>query len=223
MAKGVVAVAAISLQHHAAEALPEVAMPEVAMPEGDIPQVATAMPEGDMPGVGTLGLEWGRMALDRAPETRSARAPQIVIGTATTTGTMPAVIGEIRMANGVGGMATGGFIPGRMSCSLAILAFPGGGVGAGARGPAGDGAAAIRMDITATAILTTAAMVTRIMVTAMDTVPSTSLSMETAANPEWRSCSSDSHALVITKDPLTESSGHKRSAQSARTNRRMAT
>src|ERR1044071_6458570 len=61
-------------------------------------------------------------------------------------------IGGIRTANGVGGMATNGVMPGLMLSSLAILAFRGGGVGAGVHGRAGD----ILMDITAMAIRTTA-------------------------------------------------------------------
>lgn len=145
----------------------------------------------------------------------------------TTTGTAAAVIGETTMANGVGGTGTDGVIPTIMWSSSAILAFLGGGVGAGAHGQAGAGD--IRTDITAMAILTTAAGVIPTMVTAMgmvmatDTAQSTSLSTVAAANPELLNCSGDCHALVITADPLTESLGHRRDVQSGRTNKTTAT
>ena len=95
-----------------------------------------------MLGVAILALEWGLMALVRLAGTSPALVRRLVIGagaitgTAATTGTAALVIGEIRMANGDGGTGTGGVIPAIMWSSLAILAFPGGGVGAGARGPA---------------------------------------------------------------------------------------
>jgi hypothetical protein len=182
-----------------------------------------------MLGVAILALEWGLMALDGVAGTSPAPVRRLVIGagaitgTAATTGTAALVIGEITMVNGGGGTGTGGVIPAIMWSSLAILAFPGGGVGAGARGPAGAGV--IPMDITGTAILTTAAMIIPIMVTATDTVPSTStsLSTEAAANPELPSCRGDWDALVITTGPLTEFSGHKRGAQFVRTSRNTAT
>ena len=126
-------------------------------------------------------------------------------------------------------METGGVIPVRMWCSSAILAFPGGGVGAGARGQVTDGVTHMDMedmDITATATPTTAAVVIPTMGTAtvttdtaMDTQPSTNLSTAVAANPESLSCNGGCHGLVITMDPLTESSGHKRGAQSGRTSK----
>src|SRR5438876_7265287 len=130
-------------------------------------------------------------------------------------------------------MATDSSMRGPMSSSSEALAFPGGGVGAGVHGQAGDGAGATHMDITATVIRTTAAMVIPTMVTAMDTVASTSLSTDTAAStslsteiaasPESRNCNVGCNALVITTDPLTESWGHKRGAQSGPTNRSTAT
>src|SRR5947207_14880353 len=92
------------------------------------------------------------------------------------------VTGETRTADGVGGMATDSFITGIMWSSLAVLAFPGGGVGAGGHGQAGAGGGATHMDITATLIRTTAAMVIPTMVTAMHTVASTSLGTDTAAS-----------------------------------------
>jgi peptidoglycan DL-endopeptidase CwlO len=181
------------------------------------------------------------MALDGAAATGT------VIGTAPT-GTALVATGEIGTADGVGGTATDGGIPGIMWCSLAILAFPGGGVGAGVRGLAGDGAGATRMDITATVTRTTAAMVTAMETVAStslstetvaspslstdtvasislstDTAASTSLSTEIAASPESRNCNVGCNALAITTDPLTESWGHKRGAQSGRTNRSTAT
>lgn len=95
----------------------------------------------------------------------------------------------------------------------------GGGVGAGVL----VGVTHMDMDITATAIPTTAAVVIPTMATAtgtaMDTEPSTNLSTAAAANPELRSCSGGWHGLVITMDPLTESSAHKRGAQSGRTSK----
>jgi hypothetical protein len=89
-------------------------------------------------------------------------------------------IGGIRTANGVGGMATNGVMPSLMLSSLAILAFRGGGVGAGVHGRAGD----ILMDITAMVIRTTA---TRTMATVMAmvttvTVTGTAMAPEMAAN-----------------------------------------
>jgi hypothetical protein len=60
----VVAVAAISLQHRAAEASLRVAMPEVAI-RGVPIMLEADTPGGHMPGAAMLGLEWDRMALDR--------------------------------------------------------------------------------------------------------------------------------------------------------------
>ena len=240
MAGAVVAAAVIPLQHHGAEAMLEVVMLAPVMLEVailapvmlEVAILALVMPEVAilalvMPGVVIPALEWGLIALDRVAGTSPAAVRRLVIGvgaitgTVATTGTAALVIGEIRMANGGGGTGTGGVIPAIMWSSLAILAFPGGGVGAGARGPAG----VIPMDITGTAILTTAAMIIPIMVTATDTVPSTStsLSTEAAANPELPSCRGDWHALVITTGPLTEFSDHKRGAQFVRTSRNTAT
>ena len=142
-----------------------------------------------------------------------------VIGTGAATGTAPVVIGGIRTAVGVGGMAIDGVTQGIMWSSLAVLAFPGGGVGAGVHGLAGDGAT--RMDITGTVTRTTALAT---MATAMDTGPSISMdSMEIAASPESPNYNAGCNALVITTDPLTESWGDKRGAQSGHTNRTTAT
>ena len=58
-----------------------------------------------------------------------------------------------------------------------------------------------------------------IMDTATDTAPSTSLTTETPADPESPSCNGGCHALAITMDPLTESWGRKRGAQSGRTSK----
>lgn len=225
----VVAAAVISHQHHGAEALLEVVMLPGAILALVMPVVAILALV--MLGVAILALEWGLMALDRVEGTSPARVRRLVIGagaitgTAATTGTAALVIGEIRMANGDGGTGTGGVIPAIMWSSLAILAFPGGGVGAGARGPAGVEVIRTDMDITATEILITVATVIPIMGTATDTAPSTniSLSTEAAANPELPSCSGDWHALVITTGPLMEFSDHKRGAQFVRTSSNTAT
>jgi len=174
------------------------------------------------------------MALDGAVATGTALERGIVTGTAlAATGTAPVVTGEIRTADGVGGMATDLSMRGTTSSSSEALAFPGGGVGDGVHGLAGDGAGATRMDITATVIPTTAAMVLLTMVMAMDTAASTNLSTDTvaspslstemAASPESPNYNAGCNVLVITTDPLTESWGHKRGAQSGRTNRNTAT
>ena len=245
------AVAAIPLRWHAAEALLEVDMPQAAMLMVAILEVATllavatlavAILEAHMPAVAMAGQEGERMALGVA-ETSPAPAPRIVpetlaigvaeIGTGAITGTAAAVTGEIRMGGGVGGMATDSFTPGLTLFSSVILAFPGGGVGAGARGQVGDGVTRMDMedmDITVMTIPTTAAVVIPTMATAMGTVMattdtemdmerSTNLSTEVAANPESPSCNGGCHGLVITMDPLTESSGHKPGAQSGRTSK----
>ena len=106
------------------------------------------------------------MALDGMAETGTAPEHGIVIGPARTSTALVAT-GETGTADGVGGMATDGGIPGIMWSLLAIMAFPGGGVGAGVHGLTGEAAGATRMDITATVIPTTAAMVILTMVTAM--------------------------------------------------------
>jgi hypothetical protein len=219
------AAAAIPLRHHAAEALLEV-----------------DMPQGDMPEVAMLGLEWGRLELDGTALIGPARGTMAAIGTAptmavigaaettgmvvigrvTTTGTAATVIGEIPMANGVGGTATGGVIPGTTWCSLAILAFRGGGVGAGALGQ-GAGAADTGDTPTVITATVTATAMAMAMDMATDTAPNTSLSTEIAANPESPSCNGGCHGLATTVDPSTESSGRKRGAQSGRTSKNMAT
>lgn len=253
-----VAVVAIPLPWHAAEALLEVDMPRADMLaaatlEPGMPEVGMlAMPEAVTPevlmlgvatrGVATLEPASRQMVLDGTARTSHAPAARIVrgpapmgvaeIGTVTTTGTTATAIGKIRMANGVGGTGTNGVIPAIMLSSSATLAFPGGGVGAGAPGPVGVGAVTrMGMDITATriptmaavVILTTVTAMDPVTATAMDTAPSTNLSTAVAASPELPNFSGDCHALVITADPLTESLGQKRDAQFRRTSRSTAT
>jgi len=151
------------------------------------------------------------------------------------------IIGEIRTADGVGGTVTDGVLPETTSCSLAALAFHGGGAGAGALGQAGVGAGAQAGDpltvITATVILLMVAdPAIPITATATDTAPSTSLrtvslstvslstvNMETAANPESPSCNDGCHGLAITMDPSMESLGRRLVAQSGTTNKHTAT
>ena len=119
------------------------------------------------------GEEWARLALDGMAATGTALEHGIVIGTARTSTALVAT-GETGTADGVGGMAADGGIPGIMWSLLAIMVFRGGGVGAGVHGLTGEAAGVTRMDITATAIPTTAAMVILTMVTAMVTAASTS-------------------------------------------------
>jgi hypothetical protein len=247
----VVAAAAITLRHHAAEALLE-----VDMLQGDMPGV-------DMPGVAMVGPGWGRLELAGTVLTGPVRgtaaigtvaaigtAPtrRAVIGAAATTGmaiigvaTTGMATGEIRTADGVGGTVTGGVLPETMSCLLAALAFHGGGAGAGALGAAAGvaagAAAGVVTVIMATVILTMVAD-PAIPITAMatDTAPSTSLrtvnlstvslstvSMETAANPESPSCNDGCHGLAITMDPSMESLGRRLVAQSGITSKHTAT
>ena len=196
------AAAAITLRHHAAEALLEV-----------------DMPQGDMPGVAMLGLEWGRLELDGAVLTGPARGTVAAIGRAPTM----AVIGAVAIT-GVAEIGTaiigimGIIIMTMMWSSSAASAFRGGGVG----DPAGAGTTAIPTAIILMATVArtgTVTAVTRmvmatgiIMDTAMvmateatDTAPSINLATETAANPESPSCNSGCHGLAITVDPSTES------------------
>ena len=100
--------------------------------------VAVAATSVECHAAASLVAEWARLM---APAGAA-------IGTGAATGTAPVVIGGIRTAVGVGGMAIDGVTQGIMWSSLAVLAFPGGGVGAGVHGLAGDGAT--RMDITGT-------------------------------------------------------------------------
>src|SRR5512132_1289999 len=58
-----------------------------------------------------------------------------------------------------------------------------------------------------------------IMDTATDTAPSTSLTTETPADRESRSCNGGCHGLAIIVDPSTEAWGRKRGAQSGRTSK----
>jgi hypothetical protein len=211
---------------------------------------AAALLEADMHREHTVeaaiirGLEWDPMPPDITAVTLPVTALPLVIGTGligvaeigtaaigvvTTIGTAAVAIGKTRTENGVGGTGTDGVIPITMSCSLATLAFPGGGAGAGARGQVGAGDTAITAMAThitvATAILTTVmgmatGTVTRtVMATEMDTAPNTNLAMAIAANPELPSYSGDCREPAITADPLTGYLGHKRGAQFERTSR----
>ena len=200
------AAAAITLRHHAAEALLEV-----------------DMPQGDMPGVAMLGLEWGRLELDGAVLTGPARGTVPAIGTAPTM----AVIGAVAIT-GVAEIGTaiigimGIIIMTMMWSSSAASAFRGGGVG----DPAGAGTTAIHTAIilmamvapTGTGMVTAVTRLDMVMATgiimdtamvmameATDTAPSINLATETAANPESPSCNSGCHGLAITVDPSTES------------------
>lgn len=235
-------VVVIPRRDHAVEALPEAAFLGVvmlAMREADI--LAVPMFEVDMavtptPEVAILGPEWGLMESGTAGTLR-ARTPRVETGTAgigagattgtvTTPGTAAAVTGKIRTANGDGGMGTSGVIPGITSSSLATLAFPGGGAGAGVPGPAGAGVIRTVTDIMVTAIPTMAATVIHTTATEMDTARSISRIMgstETAANPELPSYSGDCPALVITMGPSTGSLGQKRGEQFRPTSRSTAT
>ena len=166
----------------------------------------------------------------------AARVGAVLIGTVPAIGAaaIGTVIGEIRTVDGVGGTVIGGVFPGTTSCSLAALAFRGGGAGAGVLGQAGAGAGAAAGVVTvttATTLTTVAATAIPITAMAMDTEPSTSLhtvslstvSTETAANPESPSCSGGCHALDITMDPSTESLGRRLAAQSGITSKHTAT
>jgi len=151
------------------------------------------------------------------------------------------IIGEIRTADGVGGTVTGGVLPGLTSCSLAALAFHGGGAGAGALGQAGVGAGAGTLagdPRTVTMVILTTVVDPAIPITAMatDTAPSTNLrtvslstvilttvSTETAANPESPSCNDGCHGLATTMDPSTECLGQRPGAQSGITSKHTAT
>jgi hypothetical protein len=218
----VAVVAAISLQDHTVAALLGAGMPVVATLDMlAVAILAVAILEVAIPAVLMPGVEWDGMLVGMA------RTGTAGIGADVITGTAAAVTGKIRMGDGDGGMGTNGVIHGLMWCSLATLAFPGGGVGAGVRGPAGAGIIRTGTDITATAILTTGTA-THTTATEMDTARSTSTDStedgtETAANPELPSCSGDWHALVITTDPSMESSGQKRGGQSRLTSRSTAT
>lgn len=204
----VAAVAAISAECHAAASL---------VAEWARAARVGAVLIGTVPAIGTAAAA-GMAVIGAVATTGMA-----IIGVATT-GT---ATGKIRTANGVGGTATGGAIPGTTSYSLAILAFPGGGAGVGALGQAEAGAADTRTVTTVTVILTTVVVATRTTATAMatatDTAPSTSLTTAVAANPESPSCNGGCHGLVITVDPSTESWGRKRGAQSGCTSKNTVT
>jgi hypothetical protein len=220
----VVAAAAITLRHHAAEALLE-----VDMPQGDMPGVDT--PAVDMPGVAMLGLEWGRLELDGAVLTGPAIGTVVAIGTAPTM----AVIGAVAITGmAITGTATIGtaiigimgiIIMAMMWSSSAASAFRGGGAG----DLRGAGTTAIHTAIILMAMVAPTGTVTAvtsmvmatgiIMDTATDTAPSTSLTTEIAADPESPSCNGGCRGLVIIVDPSTESWGRKRGAQSGRTSK----
>jgi hypothetical protein len=146
------------------------------------------------------------------------------------------IIGEIRTVDGVGGMVTGGVSQGITSYSSAVLAFRGGGVGAGALGQAEDGdirmatvTVIMAMVIPTTAVamvIPTMATVTAVMGMATDTALNTNrstVSTAIAANPESPSCNGGWHELATTMDPLTEYSGRRLGAQSGITNNNTAT
>ena len=139
-----VAVVATPLQWHAAEALLEVDMRRADMLEGGmLPMLAVGIPVGPMlevhmPAVAMPGQEWGRIAFGVAG-TSPAPAPRIVpgtvaigvaeigtagIGAGAIIGTAAAVTGEIRMANGDGGMGTGGVIPRTNVVFIGDFGFP---------------------------------------------------------------------------------------------------
>jgi hypothetical protein len=124
-------------------------------------------------------------------------------------------IGGIRTVNGVGGMATGGVIPDLVLSSLAILAFRGGGVGAGVHGrAAGDiltGTTAMATRTPAT-VMAAMAMVTTATVTAM---AAKALTANTALplGPEWLSYSADSPVPAIIAGQSMESWGLRRGGQ----------
>jgi len=155
-------------------------------------------------------------------------------GTAATT-VIGIIIGIITTADGVGGTATGGVIPGITSCSLAALAFHGGGAGAGALGQAGAGAAAgaaagdlttvIPTDpaIPITAMATATTQNIRIRTASLSTINLTTVVTEAAANPGSQSCNDVCPRLAITMDPLMESLGRRLVAQSAITSSNTAT
>ena len=207
------AAAAITLRHHAAEALLEV-----------------DMPQGDTPAVAMLGLEWGRLELDGTVLTGPAIGTVAAIGTAPTM----AVIGAVAITGvaEIGTAIIGIIIMAIMWSSSAALAFRIGGGG----GLRGAGTTAIHTAIILMAMVaptgTVTAVTSMVMATgitmdtatdmameATDTAPSTSLATETAANPESPSCNSGCHGLAITVDPSTESWGRKRGAQSGRTSK----
>jgi hypothetical protein len=124
-------------------------------------------------------------------------------------------IGGIRTANGVGGMATSGVIPDLVLSSLAILAFRGGGVGAGVHGrAAGDtltGTTAMATRTPAT-VMAAMAMVTTATVTAM---AAKALTANTALplGPEWLSYSADSPVPAIIAGQSMEFWGLRRGGQ----------
>jgi hypothetical protein len=166
-------------------------------------------------------------------------APEWVLGAVATgavaigmaeTGAVPGMdaIGGIRTANGVGGMATGGVMPSLTLYSLAILAFRGGGVGAGVRGRAGD----ILTDITAMAIRI---MATRITATVMDipamgmvntvtgTVTAKAANTALLLAQEWLSYSADLPVPAIIEAQSMESWGLRRAEQFGPTRRSTGT
>ena len=89
------------------------------------------------------------------------------------------------MADGVGGMAVDGGPPRLTLSSLAVLAFHGGGAGAGVHGRAGDGQD-ILLDPTATApnTVTTADMAMEIPATVMGTTTDLATAMQANTAPQ---------------------------------------
>jgi hypothetical protein len=136
-------------------------------------------------------------------------------------------IGGIRTVNGLGGMAAGGVITGLPLSSLAISAFHGGGVGAGAHGLV-DGAGAIPTTATAIMVmetLTATAMAMVTTVTAMATITVTVMTANTALllGHEWLSYSADSPVLAIIAGQSMAFWGLKRGEQFGLTRRRTGT
>jgi hypothetical protein len=167
----------------------------------------------------------------------AAMSMAAIIGMAITgTAVIGIIIGEIRMADGVGGTVIGGVLPETTSCSLAALASHGGGAGAGVLGQAGVGAAAGAaagvVTVTTVTILTmvadpaipiTAMATGTALSTSLLTVSLSPVSTETAANPESPSCNGGCHGLAITMDPSMESLGRRLVAQSGITSKHTAT
>src|SRR5262245_11295026 len=152
-----------------------------------------------------------------------------ITGMVRTTGVANGMarIGNIPTATGVGGTVTGGVITTITWCSLAALAFHGGGAGAGALGP-GVGAGTTATHTTATAIILMAMVAPTptgtITATATDTAPNTStVSTVVAANPESPSCNNGCHGLAIITDPSMESLGRRLVAQSGISSKQTAT
>jgi len=147
--------------------------------------VAAATSLAECHAAASLAAEWARAARVGAVPAGTVLARGTgAIGTAII-GAAPVgtAAGEIRTVDGVGGTATGGVFPGTTSCSLAVLAFLGGGAGAGVPG-AGDGGD-ILLDSTATApnTVTTARMAMEIPATVMGTATDLATAMQANTAP----------------------------------------